>query len=223
LSAVWQASRAATAMDRLKSETRELHAATELTPLAQAMVRGCMTRAHYELQLDAYLTIHSALENCLQASRDARVVSVYDTDMDKVPLLSRDLVALRGGQPQAAADAKFSTAVFEAKERVRANSVQGCRLLGMLYVMEGSTLGAAFLLPRLRETMKLRTEESSYYEGYGKSARKHWSQFSDRMNAALDDEASQDGAVDAARTIFSCLGDIFDAISAIASNQVRVA
>ncbi|HEX8577281.1 MAG TPA: biliverdin-producing heme oxygenase [Flavobacterium sp.] len=50
--------------------------------------------------------------------------------------------------------------------------------LGMLYVLEGSTLGGRFILKNIQENLRLDEENgASYFAGYGNKTGSYWKQF----------------------------------------------
>lgn len=208
-------------MARLRTETRELHTATERTELAQAMIRGSFTRPQYVTQLAAYRRIHQALEASLAASSDGAVRGAYRSSMDKVALLDADLgyladvPVLRSPALEEALSAILAHATVAPSTGPEAE-LSAARLLGMLYVLEGSSLGAAFLLPRLKAGLGLEDEGIRYYAGYGPRTGAEWAAFSARMNESLVAPAAKDAAVDAARDLFRHIGVLFEAIWAAA-------
>lgn len=82
--------------------------------------------------------------------------------------------------------------------------------LGWLYVSEGSTLGAAFLLKEV-EKLGLGAERGGRHlaphaEGRGL----HWRRFVERLNAAPLDESGERSAIDGAHAAFTYVWDRFE-------------
>lgn len=218
-------------MDRLRTETRGAHELTEAIPFSSAMVEQRLPRDRFVGQLGAYLLVHRALERALAASTAPVVVKVWGDDLRKTPLLERDLAfharhghdAARGGEPSAkalAAAQRFAAAIDELAPKDPA------ALLGMLYVLEGSTLGAAVLRGHLAKTYGLddpALREAAgapgdlpglaYYAPYGPSPMPHWKQFKERMNAAIVDPAQQERAIAGADEAFRRIGEILRELS----------
>lgn len=86
--------------------------------------------------------------------------------------------------------------------------------LGVHYVIEGSTLGAQFIAPRIEETLA-RQDVTHFYRGYGARVMPHWQGTRERidseLNTDLDRENARKGAVLA-----------FDSLVAIIDQQVRL-
>jgi heme oxygenase len=192
-------------MSRLRSETREEHAATEETALARAMLKGEMTLGEYESQLVAYHLVHESIDRCL--GRSAFASSIAGTSR-KTSRLAADLAALGatadicGRESEAAARALVALA----------EEADPAGLLGIVYVMEGSSLGAALLGPRIREALALPPEACTYYAGDGSMTLARWKAFGARMDAGLVDAADQERALTAARATFTAIRRLFDAL-----------
>ena len=200
------------AMERLRAETSEEHEATEATALSRAMLAGSVSPEAYKAQLRAYHQVHHALERSLGAAakESPAVRAVVEQVGKKTPVLSDDLDRLA---EVVAADSPALRAAVAALVRV-VSQVDEAALLGALYVLEGSSLGATVLLPRLQQALGLKDEGLSYYRGHGAETRSRWNAFGERMDEALAAPAAQEVAIASARTTFAGLRAIFDAISA---------
>lgn len=196
-------------MDRLKAETREAHLLTERTPFAQAMMRGTLTRSQYVAQLASFREVHRALEASLARSGE-RVSTVYRASMAKAALLERDLAFL--GAPERRA-AVLTAVEARIEGDFRRQEDDPASLFGSLYVLEGSGLGAAFLLPRIQSQLALAEEGTRYYAGYGAAVLDQWRAFGRRMNEALRAREEQDRAVEATGLLFARIGDLFRGLS----------
>ena len=195
-------------MPRLKAETRPEHTATERTELARAMLHGTMTVEQYRAQLAAYRVIHGALEQRLGSSADGRARAVWHPDQGKVAALDRDLAALGD---TGAVESRVHDVAANAAAWI--SSLEGSGLLGVIYVLEGSSLGAAILYPRLKEGLGLGEDALSYYRGYGMETMDRWRGFGARMNAAFAEaDVESEAVLAAARRMFVVIRDLFDAI-----------
>lgn len=76
------------------------------------------------------------------------------------------------------------------------------RALGAAYVVEGSTLGGAFVQSRLSPALKTTTR---FLAGYGARTGEMWKAFGAIVDTQLADERSLAEAVGAARDTFACL------------------
>jgi heme oxygenase len=192
-------------MSRLKTETREEHKATERTEIGRAMFQGTMTLAEYKAQLTFYVALHAALEGRAKVLERAAKVACGPSKSARV---QRDLAQL------AAVDAPISPALALATERTcrHVDLASDAELLGMIYVLEGSAMGAAILYPRLKEALALPDEALSYYRGSGVAALDEWRAFGARMAEALLGVGEQEQALSGARAMFHHIRAVFEAI-----------
>jgi heme oxygenase len=190
-------------MARLRNETREEHVATEETALARAMLQGTLTLAEYESQLFAYHLVHEAIDRSLARSAFARSIAGASV---KASRIAADLAALGARADVGGCEGAARALVALAQEADPAG------LLGIVYVMEGSSLGAVVLCRRIKETLALPPEALTYYSGDGSATLERWAAFGARMNAGLVDDADQERALTAARATFVAIRRLFDAI-----------
>lgn len=207
----------AAVMDRLKAETRADHDATEAIPFSAAMVNRSLPRDRYVAQLAAYAAVHEALESALSESSHATVSAVWQDDLRKLPLLNKDL-AFFAAEHQAGQQNAVFAAAMEAAEQYAAEIREQrehdpVALLGHLYVLEGSTLGATILRMHLKEAYDLDEEGLAYYSPYGNAAMPHWREFKQRMNSHVTDPDEQERVLAAARQSFRRIGTILEALS----------
>ena len=192
-------------MPRLKSETREEHTATERTELARAMLHGTMSRAEYKAQLLAYRSIHEAIDRGLARSS---VASAIAGESSKAGRLAADLDALAGLAYVRGPSVEEATRSLV----LLIDGADAAALLGIVYVMEGSSLGAAILYPRIEAALELPPEAMSYYRGDGSVTLDRWKAFGARMNVGLALPEQQARALAAARLTFAHIRRLFEAI-----------
>lgn len=198
-------------MQRLRAETRAQHVATEAIPFSSAILAGTLSREAYAGQLAAYLPAHRAIEGTVAGSRHPAIAEVWTPDMRRTPLLVQDLAALGAAATSAhaarAEGQSMATWISELADR------DPVAVLGVLYVMEGSTLGGAVLRRHLAEAFELTDAGLRYYAPYGRHPKPHWVAFGDRMNRAVTDDAEASRVVAAAAETFDRIGRILAALS----------
>jgi heme oxygenase len=198
-------------MQRLRAETRAQHIATEAVPFSTAILGGTLSRDAYSCQLAAYLPVYRALEAAISNARHPALAEVWTEDMRRTPLLEADLDELRVG----IASERAAQADGEAMARWIAELADRdpIAILGVLYVMEGSTLGGAVLRRHLAAAFGLTDAGLRYYSPYGRHPKPHWVAFSARMNRAITADADADRVVAAASEGFVRIGRILSALS----------
>ena len=126
-----------------------------------------------------------AMSNTLTRCANAQVASVWNSAMIKSSLLEQDL---RYFAPRAVADLKEAVAAaLKMVAQLRVRSIeQPLALLGYVYVLEGSTLGAQVLRPLYARAFLLTGEEGlAYLSAYGSEVKTRWAQFQERMNKSM--------------------------------------
>ncbi len=201
-----------TLSEALKAATASDHNRLHDAPMFAALTAGQLPLESYVGQLRALTIIHGVLEPALDGCLDERIAAVWRRDMAKLPMLYQDL---RYFEPRGVADLQASVAAaLSTAEWLRLQSVEcPLSLLGCLYVVEGSTLGAAVLRPLITRAFRLRGNEGlAYLNPYGDGAPVHWSPFQQRMNALTLSAAERGQICEAASGFFKQIETIFRAL-----------
>jgi heme oxygenase len=179
--------------DRLRADTRGWHDALEATGFATAMLAGKLPLDRYVGQLAFLRVVLEALEGELTdvggppGSPGSAAARVWAPELIKLPLIERDLAYFGGSAPGV-------RATEEADAFAREIHAAGPHeLLGVLYVLEGSTLGALMLRAYVCQTYRLAEPDGVAYYGSGDRAR--WSRFTARLNGAITAPEAQDSVV----------------------------
>ncbi len=189
-------------MESLRAATFKAHAEMQTAPFFEAMAACRLPLESYVGYLRALMLVHEALEASLAKSADPQVAMVWSHDMRRVPRLREDL---RYFEPRAVADLKEAAAAALAIDtEVRLRSLERpLSLLGGLYVLEGSMLGARAIKPLAARAFLLQGDDGlSYLEGDGAAVRARWSRFQERMNALQLADVERADIVEAARDLF---------------------
>ncbi|MFI5881974.1 biliverdin-producing heme oxygenase [Streptomyces sp. NPDC051554] len=187
-----------TVTQRLRSGTRAWHEALERAGFATAMLAGALPLDRYVGQLAAYRVVLEALEGELTRATCPSVTAVWSPDLVKLPLLERDLhhfAATQGALPEPGPAAEE----FVGEIR-RTAATEPRELLGFLYVLEGSTLGAMFLCRYVTEAYRLTDGNGASY--YGSGDRTRWAAFAERLDRALGEPAVQKRVLAAAERAY---------------------
>jgi heme oxygenase len=199
-------------MEELKAASFAAHARLQTAPFFAALAACQLPLESYVGQLRALALIHSQLEQTLAECSDARVASIWSDDRRKVPLLLQDL---RYFEPRRVADLKeAATAALQADTQIRLWSIeQPLALLACLYVLEGSTLGAAVLRPLVARALLLATDDGqAYLTSYGPAVHSRWKQFQQGMNTLQLSAVEREQMAQAANDFFKLLESVFLAL-----------
>ncbi len=193
-------------MDRLKVETADLHTAAERHPFQAAMIRGNLGRAGYAAYLGQVLHVHRTLEGRLSSLRaDARVAAVATDDRFRAAAIVEDLAALDGDGEAAPATPQTARLI----ETIDAAGVP--ELLGMLYVLEGSTNGGRFIAKAVGRSLGISPGPGlRYLDPYGDQQQARWASFKEDVRAASFSPDEHDRIIEGAKAMFRGLVEAFD-------------
>ena len=200
-------------MDRLRSETRPHHDRAEQSGFGSLVMEGGLQMGHYVQHLIAWRRILSHLETALRRSSDQVVQAVWHEGLAKAPVLDADIDALSPGglhwnDPTAKAVASFLSMIDDLEE----NDPKS--LLGVLYVLEGSTMGGSVMKPRIAEQLELESDEGlSYYGVYGKEVGVRFKAFRSTMAESANGSGAEDRIIEAAKATFDGVSDILFSIA----------
>ncbi len=200
-------------MARLKSATADLHQAAESSPLQRRLVKGELPRDLYAAFLGQMYLVHAALE---QAVRDASVshpgfAAVVRDYHDREPQLRDDLAFLGLGL-DAIAPIGATRAMLTDISQTAADQPVG--LLGMLYVLEGSTNGSKFIAMAIRKAYQLQEGPGvAYLDPHGELQRDRWQAFKRDMDSVGFTESDTEGIIATAKGMFRSITQISDELS----------
>ncbi|WP_319547864.1 biliverdin-producing heme oxygenase [Desulfogranum marinum] len=193
----------------LKAETADYHVKLESLPYFCELIAHRLPLECYVNQLRALSVVHSVLEDQLATSTNQQILSVWNDDLRKLPLLLEDLLFF---EPRVCSDNIPSIdSALSMVEKIRLISIERpLSLLGYLYVMEGSTLGNYMHQPDITESYHLGgLNGSQYYAGYKDKVRIHWQQFADKMNRVISTPALYPPIIEGAHETFIGLEKLY--------------
>ncbi len=155
------------------------------------------TRERYVRYLKTLTSVHEAVEPRLL--EDPALNSL----LDDLPTRARaaagkkDLTSLGEEGTRPPFTAKLPMATLASK-------------LGVLYVLEGSTLGGQLLRRELKASLGLGDESLRYVSGYGERTGPKWKHFLDALERGAMTDDAREQAVIAARATFEHLQTFFE-------------
>jgi len=200
-----------TVMERLRTETRDLHDRAEGREFQRRLVHGETGRDDYARWLGQMYLVHHALEVPLRriAESDPSFRAVRDEQFQE-PYLLADLAAL-GVDPATVEPLPATRSIVDELGRVAAEDP--LQLLGHHYVLEGSNNGNRFIVRVIAPALGLdRDSGARYLDPYGDQQPAKWRQFKQDMNEVGFTPEQIDRLVAAARRMFEAVGDISDGL-----------
>ena len=201
-----------TIMDRLKTETRSHHDRAEGAGFGTAMMSMTLSLSAYKVHIAAHREIHRFMEDAHADSPSDRIGTVWHDGLRKVPLLDQDLEALGYGPHELPEEVQATVNRF--KEMIDRRAAEDHEsLTGVLYVLEGSTMGGTILRKKIAEGLGLAAGAGlDYYSVYGNEVMKHFMDFKARMTEAYDGTEHEDAIVEAAKETFDLVGEVLRSI-----------
>ncbi len=195
-------------MGRLKATTQTLHDLAENRELQRRLVKGALAREQYVAYLAQLYLVHRGLEQRIREAGGPAFEAVLRDYHWRDARLRADLeyfgTVPDGTEPSAATRALLQR-IDELAEQ------QPVALLGMLYVMEGSTNGSKFIARALRKAYGLNDGSGvSYLDPHGDLQKERWVAFKQDMDAVDFSPDEQDAIIDAAKAMFCAIIDLSD-------------
>ena len=199
-----------TLMDSLKEAIVNQQARMEALPFIAALTKGRLPLESYVGLLRAMAVIQGTLEHELAQIGSEAIRTVLLDRPSRLVHLRKDLSIF---DQQLIPD--IETVLGHSRkiaERIRLYRVeQPDDLLGIIYVLEGTTLGNAVHLRDVLNCIGSKTSgKAYYYAGYGRETAKYWQAFRDAMNSLPMDE-------DGCKRIIQVALDFFDQLEALFS------
>lgn len=180
----------------LRAATRDLHHVVDHHPLLAPLVREGLTRQQYGRALRALLWLYGPLQESL-ALGAAKFGGGYEL-ADRVSWLRSDLafLGIAADMPRDAWDAPVPTSP--------------AALAGMLYVVEGSTLGGQVIARQLAASLGVgAVTGATFFNGWGEKTAARWQAF--HAHAVSLTGGNTEAACVAAVGLFEALLQGFDA------------
>ena len=173
----------------LKEATKELHARLDSMPAMRQLMRK-------DLTLDQYSEVLLHLDDWLREM----AVHLHLVSSPSFAAIDRKLDALRTDL--------FTLGTTRRAVKLQLASTDPHYALGIHYVIEGSTMGARVLAPRIEQSLQ-RTDITHFYRLYGEHTLANWSDTISLLENELTTQWQRERAVDGATAAFNALIDAF--------------
>lgn len=165
--------------NRLKGETQHLHDQMEGLPIFKKIVDQTITFEAYKALLEKF---YGFIAPCERVWNDSPFQAIIK-DREKTHLLEEDLIALGSQKSTLSAIPLYQYPMDITLEK----------LLGYLYVIEGSTLGGQIITRILRGHLQLSPEYGArFFYGYGKKTKEKWDEYCVMLNGINDSTQQED-------------------------------
>jgi len=186
---------------RLREATAPLHKQLDQQPLLVALLGNDLPLADYQQLLGIYYSLYHQLEAALKHYTDQQPIAFDYQPRYKTPLLLNDLKYWH-----------IKPEPLRCQITLPDLNSLGA-LLGLLYVLEGSTLGGQFIAQHLQLTYGYtRSTGSDFYSGYGEQTKTHWQSFITYLNSFSDQPDLAAQAIDSAALSFACFNQALNTL-----------
>jgi heme oxygenase len=184
-------------LTELKIQTRSQHDSVEGNTFGKAMMSGTMELEQYKEFLQKFYGFHWTLEQAL-AGFDWSEVGINFDERRKIAFLEQDLRAL------GLTDADIAL-LPKADDLPPMNTLE--EAVGVMYVMEGSTLGGQIQARQVQKMFGFGAENgAAYFSSYGANVGVMWKAYSEAIvRAASDNVAKEATIIAAAKATFAAL------------------
>ena len=178
---------------RLRQETAESHQKLEDNPLSRAILSPSVSLKDYQTYLAALFGVAIACEDQVFPAIPHIITDLHSRYKSR--LIIDDLLATG-----------FSEAEIDALPVYRFEFSSAAEALGIMYVLEGSTLGGKILHRHIHEVLGLTPENgASYFWGYGAQTGNLWKSFISSLTQFVDENEERDGVIDSAKKTFTII------------------
>jgi heme oxygenase len=183
--------------ERLKTETAQLHKETEDVSYGALIMSGALTPAEYAIIIEKNYILHAVLEQAFKNYAPLAEVEGLDIESRyKTNSLIADMQLIGRELPKL------------PNINITLNSLE--EALGMMYVLEGATLGGSYILKALLRTPSMQSITSyNYYGVYGDTIGPKWKTFQQILLSNVDTKEKEDVAIAAAAKTYQIFKDVF--------------
>lgn len=191
--------------EQLKVETWLQHEKLEQLPFGNHLAKGTLPLKGYILHLQAYYLIYKSLERACRLHSVLQLSNIWQEELVKSHLLEADLQYLGATCPETMKEVQPLIDTI--------NNAQAVELIGVLYVFEGSLMGAAVMYPVICQAYQLSEQGVTYYRGHGPQTRSHWVRFKKNFDQVLENDViAQSVIVASAQKTFDQIAALFNAL-----------
>lgn len=185
--------------EELKSATGQLHKTIESTALSRIIISPEISPAVYAYYLKVMYVVHRAIDEQVYPLLNSIVPDL--NERSRTVQLEKDLTVWK----------KESNAVLSF-EKPLFGEMSTAHALGMLYVIEGSTLGGRFILKNIQAAFTGAHQQGEgllYLQGYGEHTGSKWKALLEIVNHYAVKHNSGDEIIAGAKQLYGVMQELF--------------
>lgn len=190
-------------MHRIKEGTWDMHKQAEGQALEQHLIKGTLPKEKYVENIGQRYLIHARMDSLLRKAREVepRLAEIVEDCQFHTDSARKDLQFF-GIVPEGVEALPATKEFMEVAQQ--AYDEKPVYLLGIHYVLEGSTNGARFIAKALRKAYALEGMNGTHLlDPYGEQQRPNWMRFVTTANAQEFTEQEMERIIHYARLTFS--------------------
>ncbi len=195
--------------EELKTATNAIHLRLDKSSFFAALANKNLPIESYVNYLQAMAGINGTFEKEIQNADHPLLNIVWESSMEKLPAILVDLESLNSTQIEdipLAIDGMLDTIKFIRICRVE----NPLRLLGIMYVLEGSTLGGRILKKMMLANFNFPDDNGvMFLDHYKEKKQTHWEEFKAKINALELSPNDQEAIIETACYFFKKIESIF--------------
>ncbi|MFH7018403.1 biliverdin-producing heme oxygenase [Flavobacterium sp. FlaQc-47] len=182
-------------LEKLKNQTATAHKKLESLPVSASILSPNMEMDDYYHYLSLMYDVHSSTQKVVFPLLADLIPDLKERE--KTPLIMDDLSYLNYKTGK-------TTPVFTK------SNISIPFALGILYVVEGSTLGGRFILKNLETIPGLDQQKGvAYFSGYGNKTGSYWKNFLNILTSYQEEHHNEDEIIGGAVYAFECIYNHF--------------
>lgn len=187
----------------LREHTHHQHVRLNQHPLLRGITRPGYSLGMYKLVLAAYFHFYRAVEAAIDRSLATQSLNFSYDPRRKLQWIRDDLLHF-GIDPE-------EDAFRPARPVCLPDIPDAGQLVGLLYTIEGSSMGGQVISGYLASNLGLNPEQGArFFHGYGDQIVSFWNQFEAFMDVTLTCDEAQSRANDSASSTFAMMEAILD-------------
>ncbi len=196
---------------KLKIQTENLHSLAYKVPYINSLLKNELDLICYTEHIRCFAIIHGALEHQLQNIANPFVSSIIEGYLPKFPLLMEDLQSLNADEQRNIIPAIGGA--LKIADNILLYSIENpYKLLGYLYVLEGSINGSSILKKHVQKSLNFQDDNcTKYFSAKDENYSVFWNLFIERINK-IEDESIQEDIINAAYEIFWEILKIYESL-----------
>lgn len=188
---------------QLRHTTHDYHVILNRHPLLKDLTKPFYPLTHYKILLRAYFFLYSSIEEVIGTFLLSNNLDFDYAERIKLPKLIKDLCYFQ--QDYLKCD------LSDISRLTIANIDNSSDLVGLLYVIEGSTLGGQIISRALSDFHGMSEESGAcFFNGYGEQSLMRWESFLQFFDSVIQDNDNFQNAKDTACRTFQTFQSALD-------------